>query len=148
VAGSAWAIDYLGQRARSFIFSTAPPPAIAEGLEAARDVIHDEPVLERVQALEQQLRRGLDPLRELPHVGDVRVIGGVGIIDLVRDKQSKAAVGYLDDARPLLAAEFLRRGLLLRPLGNVLYFMPLYVISEPETECAIDQITAVLLYGI
>jgi 8-amino-7-oxononanoate synthase len=45
VAGPGWAIDYLMQRARSFIFSTAPPPAMAEALEAALDVIHDEPEL-------------------------------------------------------------------------------------------------------
>jgi adenosylmethionine-8-amino-7-oxononanoate aminotransferase len=34
--------------------------------------------------------------------------------------------------------------LLLRPLGNVVYFMPPYVITEAETEWAIEQITAVL----
>src|SRR6266545_7570473 len=45
VAGPNWAIDYLVQRARSFIFSTAPPPSMAAGLEAALDVIHDEPEL-------------------------------------------------------------------------------------------------------
>ncbi len=45
VAGPGWAIDYLVQRARSFIFSTAPPPAMAEGLEAALDVLRDEPEL-------------------------------------------------------------------------------------------------------
>ncbi|HEY2974603.1 MAG TPA: 8-amino-7-oxononanoate synthase [Pyrinomonadaceae bacterium] len=43
VAGPAWAIDYLIQRARTFIFSTAAPPAMAAALEAALDVIRDEP---------------------------------------------------------------------------------------------------------
>jgi adenosylmethionine-8-amino-7-oxononanoate aminotransferase len=44
----------------------------------------------------------------------------------------------------MLAAAFLDRGLLLRPLGNVLYFMPPYVITEDETAWAIEQIGGVL----
>lgn len=36
-------MNYLVQRARPFIFSTAPPPAMAAALEAALDVIADEP---------------------------------------------------------------------------------------------------------
>jgi len=43
VAGPAWAIDYLIQRARPFIFSTAPPPALAAALDASLDVIEGEP---------------------------------------------------------------------------------------------------------
>jgi adenosylmethionine---8-amino-7-oxononanoate aminotransferase len=122
---------------------TANPLACAVALESLR-LFREEPVLERVQSLEQQLRRRLEPLEELPVVGNVRVIGGVGAVELVRDKQSRAAGGYLDNAGPLLTKEFLRRGLLLRPLGNVVYFMPPYVISETETDWAIDQITTVL----
>ncbi len=43
VAGPAWAIDYLEQRARPFVFSTAAPPALAAALEAALDAVVDEP---------------------------------------------------------------------------------------------------------
>jgi len=43
VAGPAWAIEYLVQRARTFIFSTAPPPAMADALTASLDVIENEP---------------------------------------------------------------------------------------------------------
>ena len=39
VAGPAWAIDYLVQRARPFIFSTAPPPAVAAALEASLAIV-------------------------------------------------------------------------------------------------------------
>ena len=37
VAGPAWAVDYLVQRARPFVFSTAPPPAVADAIEASLD---------------------------------------------------------------------------------------------------------------
>jgi 8-amino-7-oxononanoate synthase len=39
VCGPGWAIDYMIQRARPFIFSTAPPPAMAAALDAALDVV-------------------------------------------------------------------------------------------------------------
>jgi adenosylmethionine-8-amino-7-oxononanoate aminotransferase len=77
-------------------------------------------------------------------VGDVRVIGGVGILELVQNKNSASANGYLDSIGPMLTAEFLRRGLLLRPLGNVLYFMPPYVITKAEVDWSIDQIAEVM----
>jgi adenosylmethionine-8-amino-7-oxononanoate aminotransferase len=122
---------------------TANPLGCAVAL-ASLALFGEEGVLERVSRLEQHLRARLEPLASLPHVGDVRVIGGVGIIELVEDKRTRAAGGYLDHVGPQLGAEFLRRGLLLRPLGNVLYFMPPYVINEAETDWAIDQIAEVL----
>ena len=60
------------------------------------------------------------------------------------DKAAKTAAGYLDQVGPRLASAFLDRGLLLRPLGNILYFMPPYVVTEGETAWAIDQIHEVL----
>jgi 8-amino-7-oxononanoate synthase len=43
VAGSRWAIEYLRQRARTFIFSTAPPPALAAALEGSLTIVATEP---------------------------------------------------------------------------------------------------------
>jgi 8-amino-7-oxononanoate synthase len=60
VAGPAWAIEYLEQRARPFIFSTAAPPAIAAALDASLDVIAAEPERrERVRFLSRYLRERL-----------------------------------------------------------------------------------------
>jgi len=43
VAGPDWAVEYLVQRGRPFVFSTAPPPAVAAGVEASLAVIAAEP---------------------------------------------------------------------------------------------------------
>ncbi len=60
VAGPAWAIDYLIQRARPFIFSTAPPPSVASALYASLTVVEHEPERrERVRDLAATLRRRL-----------------------------------------------------------------------------------------
>jgi len=68
----------------------------------------------------------------------VRVIGGVGVVELQIDS------GYLADIGPRLGAAFLERDLLLRPLGNIVYFMPPYAITEIQTEWALEQIRYVL----
>ena len=101
-------------------------------------------MLERIARLEARMQTALVALTPLPIVGDVRVIGGVGIVELVSDKKTRETGGYLDGVGPRLAARFLERGLLLRPLGNIVYFMPPYVITDDEVDWAIGQITEVL----
>jgi adenosylmethionine-8-amino-7-oxononanoate aminotransferase len=133
-------------RAKTFFHGhsfTANPLACAVAV-ASLDLFAEERVLARIAKLEAQLRAGLEPLRELPSVGDVRGIGGVGIVELVADKRTRSAGGYLDGIGPRLSAAFLERGLLLRPLGNVLYFMPPYVITEEQTAWALAQIREVV----
>jgi adenosylmethionine-8-amino-7-oxononanoate aminotransferase len=123
---------------------TANPLACAVAL-ASLDLFRAENVLDRVQALERSFQRRLDRLRSYPRVGDARGIGGVAVIELVEDKQSKSADGYLAQIGPRLYDAFLERGLLLRPLGNVLYFMPPYVITDEEVEWVFDQIESEIL---
>jgi len=121
---------------------TANPIACAVAL-ASLDLLEESNVLARIARLERQLRDGLTPLAELPIVADVRVLGGVGVVELLANSAATAASGYLDQVGPRLYAAFLERGLLLRPLGNVLYFMPPYVISDGEAAWAIEQIADV-----
>jgi len=122
---------------------TANPLACAVAL-ASLELFAEDDVLGRVRSLESQMKRRLEALRTLAYVGDVRVIGGVAAIELVPGQDSKGAGGYLDRAGPELSREFIKRNLLLRPLGNVLYFMPPYVITEEETNWALEQIGNVL----
>jgi adenosylmethionine-8-amino-7-oxononanoate aminotransferase len=116
---------------------TANPLACAVAV-ASLELFAESDIMGRVGRLESQLRVGLDPLRALPQVGDVRVIGGVGVVELQGDQ------GYLDQIGPRLSAAFVERGLLLRPLGNVVYFMPPYVITDAEAGWALRQIQEVL----
>lgn len=73
-------------------------------------------------------------------VGDVRGIGGIAAIELDTSTPS----GYFSSIGPYLYDAFLRRGLLLRPLGSILYFMPPYAITDQEVDWAFDQIAEVL----
>ena len=105
-------------------------------------VLEDERVLERVGRLESLMTRRLKPIGRRDGVADVRGIGGVAAIEL-RPRGSISS-GYLDPVGPRLAEELLRRGILLRTLGNVLYFIPPYVITDDEAERVFDAIDDVL----
>jgi adenosylmethionine-8-amino-7-oxononanoate aminotransferase len=127
-------------RAKTFFHGhsfTANPLACAVAL-ASLDLFEEGNMLARIARLEQQLRDGLAPLAQLPAVADVRVLGGVGVVEL------KSGGGYLDDIGPRLYNAFLDRGILLRPLGNVLYFMPPYVITDAEVDWVIQRIRDVI----
>jgi adenosylmethionine-8-amino-7-oxononanoate aminotransferase len=133
-------------RTRTFFHGhsfTANPLACAVAL-ASLDLFRETGALGRVQSLERALREGLAPLAALSWVGDVRVIGGVGIVELATGEGEGRPGGYLDNVGPRLAQAFLDRGLLLRPLGNILYFMPPYVVTPTETGWALEQIREVL----
>lgn len=60
VAGPAWGIEYLVQRARPFIFSTAAPPPVASALDASLTLVESEPwrrrqLLDRASYLRRRL---------------------------------------------------------------------------------------------
>lgn len=122
---------------------TANPLACGVGLESLA-IFREENVLQRIVRLEVTMRERLERYREHPHVGDLRSIGGVAAIELVSDRATREAGGYLDRVGPHLYREFISRGVLLRPLGNVLYVMPPYVITDDEVHFVFDQIDEVL----
>ncbi|MGC4082872.1 MAG: aminotransferase class I/II-fold pyridoxal phosphate-dependent enzyme [Vicinamibacterales bacterium] len=75
VAGPEWAIEYLVQRARPFVFSTAAPPAMAHALDAALDVVRDEPSRrQRLRALATHLRVTLRSLGIPVAPGDSHIV--------------------------------------------------------------------------
>ncbi len=109
---------------------TANPVGCAAAL-ASLDLFEEEGLVDRVARLAPRLAEGVRELAGLPLVGDVRGIGTVAALELVRDKETKEP---LPGTAPLfreLRHEGLRRGLFLRPLGNVVYlFLPQAVTSE------------------
>ncbi len=96
--------------------------------------------LDRVMELEGLFTKRLEQLKSLPVVEEVRGMGALGVVELSTQGES----GYLDERGPKLAQAFLERGILLRPLGNVLYFLPPYVITNEEAHSVFDAIEEVL----
>jgi adenosylmethionine-8-amino-7-oxononanoate aminotransferase len=124
-------------RARTFFHGhsyTANPIACAAANASLR-IFEREPVFERIAAIEQLHAARLPAFAAHPAVADVRHIGTVAAIELnVPDS------GYLSSLRPRLYEFYLSRGVLLRPLGNVVYILPPYVITPDQLNFVYDVI--------
>lgn len=127
-------------RAKTFFHGhsyTANPLSCAVGI-ASLELFERENSLEKVAFINQEFQEFFPKLLDLKCVSKVRVIGAVGVVEL------NTGEGYLAEIGQKLYLEFLRRNILLRPLGNVLYFMPPYVISESEIDLVFGEIEDVL----
>jgi len=82
---------------------------------------------QQVAAIEQGLRRGLEPARHLPGVADVRCLGAIGVIEMDQP---------VDLAR--IQPALVERGVWVRPFGRLVYVMPAYLMGEEDlaTLCA------------
>jgi adenosylmethionine-8-amino-7-oxononanoate aminotransferase len=129
-------------RSRTFFHGhsfTGNALACAVALESLA-LFEEEDRLGRIARLERLFAGRLAALASHPAVAAVRNLGAMAALELA----PASAGGYLDDLGPLLASRLLERGLLLRPLGNVLYLLPPYVITDAEAAAACDAIAAVL----
>ncbi|HEX6535933.1 MAG TPA: adenosylmethionine--8-amino-7-oxononanoate transaminase [Gemmatimonadaceae bacterium] len=93
---------------------------------------------ERRRAIERAHRAGMERLKEHPRVRDPRVLGTVAAFDL------DVAGGYLSPIGPELARFALEDGVLLRPLGSVVYVLPPYAIEPDEVASVYDVIARFL----
>ncbi|HEV7517672.1 MAG TPA: adenosylmethionine--8-amino-7-oxononanoate transaminase [Thermoanaerobaculia bacterium] len=113
--------------------------ACAVALESLA-LFEEEGRLGRVAALARLFAERLERLREHPAVAEVRGIGSMAAVELRPESQG----GYLDALGPRLAQGALERGVLLRPLGNILYALPPLVITDGEAHRVFDVIEEVL----
>ncbi len=82
-----------------------------------------------ILAMESQLKEGLEVLRKLPQVADVRCLGGIGVVEM---KEEPDVLKIQQCA--------IKQGVWLRPFGRLLYTMPPYIISRRELEQIINAI--------
>ena len=107
---------------------------------AVLDILDEENVLEQAENTAAWLtERMTDAFGAHPNVGEIRHIGLIHAVELVEDRAEKRP---FDSARRLGYAIYrraLKNGLLLRPLGNVLYFNPPLNIGKNDLEIAIER---------
>lgn len=113
---------------------TGNPLAAAAAVASLR-VFEEEPVFERIEMIARIHATRLEEIRKHPTVGDVRSIGTVAAVELHADD-----AGYLSKLKPVLYDFFLNAGILLRPLGNIIYVLPPYTISASELDYVHDKI--------
>ena len=116
---------------------TGNPLACRAALETLA-IFRDEPILEHNRTLAAHLAQKLTPLADHPHVAEVRQTGMIAAVELVRDKSTRASFPAVERRGLRVYRHALQRGVLLRPLGDVIYFMPPYVVTPEEIDLMID----------
>jgi adenosylmethionine-8-amino-7-oxononanoate aminotransferase len=119
---------------RAFLHShsyTGNPVACAAAL-ATLDLFAAGDVLAENQERARLMRAGVAELEDHPHVGDIRQHGMILAMEMVRDRKTREPYPW-QERRGIRVYQYgLEHGMLLRPLGHVVYFMPPYVVSDAE----------------
>ena len=111
---------------------------------ASLDIFEKEQTLAKVQGMIPGYHQRMREFASLPHVGDVRTIGMVGVLEFVGDKKTKEPFPTRDRIGMRLFEQGLRHNLILRPLGNIIYlFLPLSV-TEMELADILEKLSETL----
>nr|WP_037348818.1 adenosylmethionine--8-amino-7-oxononanoate transaminase [Selenomonas sp. F0473] len=136
--------DYAAGRAFMHSHTYAGNPLGCAAARAVLRVMREQHILARAGETAAWLTEEMqDAFGAHPNVGEIRHIGLIHAIELVADRETKSPLpqrrtGYEIYKRAL------RRGLLLRPLGDVLYFNPALNITREELRIAIERAKAAL----
>lgn len=102
------------------------------------ELFKKEKIIEKLQGNIKLLSNELERFKKLLNVGDIRQIGFMVGIELVKDKKTKEEFPYKDRMGHKVIMEARKRGVILRPLGDVIVLMPPLGISRPELKKLID----------
>ncbi|HVC37785.1 MAG TPA: aminotransferase class III-fold pyridoxal phosphate-dependent enzyme, partial [Gammaproteobacteria bacterium] len=108
------------------------------------DIFRDDDVIAQNRALAAHMGRSVAQLADHPQVAEVRQHGMILAMEMVKNKQKHESYPWQERRGLMVYQHAIRRGVLLRPVGDVVYFMPPYVITEPE----IDLMAQVAAEGI
>jgi adenosylmethionine-8-amino-7-oxononanoate aminotransferase len=99
---------------------------------ATLDLFEREDTLIRNRELAREMSEAAAPFADRPHVGELRQTGMILAIEMVKGKLTREPYDWRERRGLVVYRHGLERGVLLRPLGNVVYFMPPYVITPEE----------------
>jgi adenosylmethionine-8-amino-7-oxononanoate aminotransferase len=111
---------------------------------ATLDLFEQQDTINANRALAEAMARATASLSEHPHIAEVRQTGMILAIEMVQDKASRTPFPWQQRRGLTVYRHGLDNGVLLRPLGNVVYFMPPYVITIEQ----IEMIASVARAGI
>jgi adenosylmethionine-8-amino-7-oxononanoate aminotransferase len=136
--------DYAAQKAFLHSHSYTGNPLACAAANATLDIFRDDDVLTRNRSLATHMGNAAASLADHPHVAEVRQKGMILAIEMVKNKATREPYPW-QERRGLGVYRYgLEQGVLLRPLGDVIYFMPPYVITPEE----IDLMARVAEQGI
>lgn len=129
--------EKLGTFGHGFTYSGHPVGA-AIALEALR-IYQEDHILDHVHAIGPRLQEGLRRFRDHPLVGEVRGVGLIAAVEVVRDKASREPFEPELGVGPFLAARAQAHGLLVRAMGDAVAFAPPLIIDEEEIDELLER---------
>ncbi|MBI3778828.1 MAG: adenosylmethionine--8-amino-7-oxononanoate transaminase [Gammaproteobacteria bacterium] len=141
---AAFYAEYTARKAFLHSHSYTGNPLACRAALATLDIFRDDDVINRNRKLAAHMGHAAASLSDHPHVAEVRQTGMILAIEMVRDKKTRAPYPWQERRGLAVYRHGLDRGVLLRPLGDVIYFMPPYVITQEE----IDLLATVAREGI
>jgi len=118
---------------------TANPLACTAALASMELLLQEETQL-NIKRITEQHSQFAERLKEHPHAGNVRQIGTIIAWDFKNDTETS----YFNEIGKKIYHEFLQRGIIMRPLGNVMYLVPPYCITADELDFIYRKILEVL----
>jgi len=116
---------------------TGNPLACAAAL-ATLAIFREDGTLERNRALAAHMGARARELEDHPHVAEVRQRGMIVAVELTADKEARTPYPWQQRRGLAVYRHALTRGVLLRPIGNVVYFMPPYVITPGQIDLMVE----------
>jgi adenosylmethionine-8-amino-7-oxononanoate aminotransferase len=136
--------EYASLRAFLHSHSYTGNPLACTAALATLDIFRDDAVIERNRALAAHLGRRAGELAQLEHVAEIRQTGMIVAVELARGGDRHNPFDWRERRGLRVYRHGLEHEALLRPIGNVVYFMPPYVVTPDE----IDRLVATALDGI
>lgn len=133
--------SYASQRAFLHSHSFTGNPLACRAALATLEALEIGDTLNKNRILQSAMARALAPLAEHPNVAEVRQTGMIIAVELVAEKASRTAFDWRERRGLRVYQHGLTRGALLRPLGNVVYLMPPFCITEEEIQHLAQVIT-------
>jgi len=105
---------------------------------ATLELFQHQKIITRNQILAKQMADAAIRFHDHPNIAEVRQTGMILAIELVKNKRTREPFPW-QERRGLRVYQYaLSKGVLLRPLGNVIYFMPPYIINEDEIRLIVE----------
>lgn len=105
---------------------------------ATLGIFQEQNIFAANKTLANAMTNAVERFHGHPHVAEVRQTGMIVAIELVKNKATREPFPWQERRGLRVYQHALTNGVLLRPLGNVIYFMPPYIITEDEIRLMVD----------
>lgn len=131
--------DYLKGKAFMHSHTYAGNPMACAAAAEVLNIIKDENIIEKAVEKAKYFNKIIkEKFIQLENVGEVRSIGLINAIELVKDKQTKEPLNYKNRTGYQIYKKALEKGVILRPLGDVIYFNPPLIIERDDMDYVTD----------